>query len=527
MSVKAVSPRFAWTTSSRASPPKPAMPSPLSTEPAASDATNVPWPFDVADVARSAPTTLHVVGRLRREVGRGQVGAGVDDRDRDARPPRAARRRAPRPRASPRTATRRRRRRRGGGERRLAGRGARRDRLDVADPGPRAERAAKRAASPRGRHLGHAQRRQPADDRAPDAPRARARARRASRSRRRRSPPARARGSDASPAAHASAATDRRKPPSHRPPSRRVGRRHRSVARTKEPSGPILRPRGEARHTLTGHGGRAEGTSGGDRRPRRRRAAAAGRTSRPGCPCSTTCSALLAARARFDLVARGRARTRSRPRLAAAGRAIGEALAQPLRAEGARGPRLRRRPGRGGARAPSRSRSPTAPLVVSNVDLSRERVGGLEGDVVARFLREFAEARGPDVHVRLIDGHDRSTCWRRSSRRSASRSAPRAARPKEEQMASKTVVRTEAAPAPFQGAPVLAGDPRRRASSSSPGQLALRPGRHGARRAARSPSRPSRCSPNLRAILEEAGQRPRPARQDDRLPAGPRRLRRR
>ena len=43
-------------------------------------------------------------------------------------------------------------------------------------------------------------------------------------------------------------------------------------------------------------------------------------------------------------------------------------------------------------------------------------------------------------------------------------------------MAEKDVVRTEAAPAPFQGAPYSQAIQRRRTSSSSSGQLALRPG---------------------------------------------------
>ena len=46
------------------------------------------------------------------------------------------------------------------------------------------------------------------------------------------------------------------------------------------------------------------------------------------------------------------------------------------------------------------------PLVVTNVDLSDARVGGLETDVVAEFLRQLAEGAGLTLHVRLIEGRD-------------------------------------------------------------------------------------------------------------------------
>jgi imidazoleglycerol-phosphate dehydratase len=45
-------------------------------------------------------------------------------------------------------------------------------------------------------------------------------------------------------------------------------------------------------------------------------------------------------------------------------------------------------------------------LVVSNVDFSQAHVGGLGGDVVARFLHELAEGAGLTLHVRLIEGKD-------------------------------------------------------------------------------------------------------------------------
>lgn len=46
------------------------------------------------------------------------------------------------------------------------------------------------------------------------------------------------------------------------------------------------------------------------------------------------------------------------------------------------------------------------PLVVSNVDLSGERVGGLGSDLAAGFLEALAEAGGLTLHVRLVEGRD-------------------------------------------------------------------------------------------------------------------------
>jgi imidazoleglycerol-phosphate dehydratase len=46
------------------------------------------------------------------------------------------------------------------------------------------------------------------------------------------------------------------------------------------------------------------------------------------------------------------------------------------------------------------------PLVVSNVDLSDARVGGLGSDLLSRFLHELAEGAGLTLHVRLLHGDD-------------------------------------------------------------------------------------------------------------------------
>jgi imidazoleglycerol-phosphate dehydratase len=89
----------------------------------------------------------------------------------------------------------------------------------------------------------------------------------------------------------------------------------------------------------------------------------------------------------------------------AAARALGEALHGPLRVEGARG--------FGSAFVPADEALAHValdladrPLVVSNVDLTAERVGGLGHDLAGRFLNEFADAAGLTLHVRLVEGRD-------------------------------------------------------------------------------------------------------------------------
>ena len=91
--------------------------------------------------------------------------------------------------------------------------------------------------------------------------------------------------------------------------------------------------------------------------------------------------------------------------IAAAGHALGRALDEALRSEGARG--------HGSAVVPADEalahvalEASGRPLVVSNVDLSDARVAGLGSDVVGTFLRELAQGAGLTVHVRLIEGSD-------------------------------------------------------------------------------------------------------------------------
>jgi imidazoleglycerol phosphate dehydratase HisB len=89
--------------------------------------------------------------------------------------------------------------------------------------------------------------------------------------------------------------------------------------------------------------------------------------------------------------------------VAAAGRALGGALGERVRAPSAAG--------RGWALVPADEALAAAaletddePRLVSNVDLTGERVGGLENDVASRFLREVADAAGVNLHVRLLEG---------------------------------------------------------------------------------------------------------------------------
>jgi imidazoleglycerol-phosphate dehydratase len=91
--------------------------------------------------------------------------------------------------------------------------------------------------------------------------------------------------------------------------------------------------------------------------------------------------------------------------VAAAGRALGGGLAELLRSPGAWG--------RGWATLPEDEALASAsievserPLVVSNVDFSGQRVGGLASDVVSRFLNELAAGAGLNVHIRVLEGRD-------------------------------------------------------------------------------------------------------------------------
>jgi imidazoleglycerol-phosphate dehydratase len=91
--------------------------------------------------------------------------------------------------------------------------------------------------------------------------------------------------------------------------------------------------------------------------------------------------------------------------VAAAGRALGGELREALHADDVRG--------HGSAAVPADEalahvalEASGRPLVVTNVDLSDARVGGLRTDLVSSFLHELAEGAGVTLHVRLIGGDD-------------------------------------------------------------------------------------------------------------------------
>jgi imidazoleglycerol-phosphate dehydratase len=91
--------------------------------------------------------------------------------------------------------------------------------------------------------------------------------------------------------------------------------------------------------------------------------------------------------------------------VAAAGRALGGGLAELLRSPAAWG--------RGWATLPADEALASAslevserPLVVSNVDFSGQRVGGLASDVVSRFLNELAAGAGLNIHIRVLEGRE-------------------------------------------------------------------------------------------------------------------------
>jgi len=89
--------------------------------------------------------------------------------------------------------------------------------------------------------------------------------------------------------------------------------------------------------------------------------------------------------------------------VAAAGRALGSELSR----------YLERGAGNGWALVPADEALASAalelvasPRLVTNVDFSGQRVGGLATDVASRFLRELAEGARLNLHVRLLEGTD-------------------------------------------------------------------------------------------------------------------------
>ena len=123
-----------------------------------------------------------------------------------------------------------------------------------------------------------------------------------------------------------------------------------------------------------------------------------------GVPVLDHLLALLASYASFDLsldVEPGSPEVE----ITAAARSLGEALHEPLRANGARG--------HGSAVLPVDEAlaqvtldATDRPLLVSNVDLSAARIAGLSDDLGARFLDELARSARLTLHVRLVEGRD-------------------------------------------------------------------------------------------------------------------------
>ena len=123
-----------------------------------------------------------------------------------------------------------------------------------------------------------------------------------------------------------------------------------------------------------------------------------------GIPMLDHLLALLAENAAFDLVLEV-APGDPIVEVAAAGRALGQALADPLSAEGTRR--------HGSAVVPADEALAHValevsgrPLLVSNVDLSDAHLAGLGTDIVARFLEELASGAGLTLHVRLLEGRE-------------------------------------------------------------------------------------------------------------------------
>ena len=126
-------------------------------------------------------------------------------------------------------------------------------------------------------------------------------------------------------------------------------------------------------------------------------------TAATGLPVLDHLLAVLAEHARFQLALEV-APAPGADAAAAAGRALGEALARPLSGDS---------PRYGSAVVPADEALAQValavsgrPLVVSNVDLSAAHLGGLETDVVARFLHELAGGAGLTLHVRLLEGRE-------------------------------------------------------------------------------------------------------------------------
>ena len=112
----------------------------------------------------------------------------------------------------------------------------------------------------------------------------------------------------------------------------------------------------------------------------------------------------LARYARFDLsleVEPGAAEAE----VAEAGRALGRAVVDLIRSDGATGYGYASMTS-SEALASVVLEAAEQPMLVSNVDLTQARIGGLGTDVARRFLEQFAEGACVTLHVRLLNGTD-------------------------------------------------------------------------------------------------------------------------
>jgi imidazoleglycerol-phosphate dehydratase len=127
-------------------------------------------------------------------------------------------------------------------------------------------------------------------------------------------------------------------------------------------------------------------------------------TVETGLPVLNRLIARLAETARFDVVLDIEPGD-TQAEVEAAAAALGHALAGPLRADGAGGH------GSGTmtsaeALAAVVLETSDEPLLVTNVDLTQARIGGLGTDVARRFLEVLSENAGLVLHVRLLNGTD-------------------------------------------------------------------------------------------------------------------------
>ena len=91
--------------------------------------------------------------------------------------------------------------------------------------------------------------------------------------------------------------------------------------------------------------------------------------------------------------------------VAAAGRALGAAVGERLEAAGAAGLGWAIVPADEALASASLERD-TESRLVTNVDFSDIRVGGVANDVASKFLEELAGAASLNLHVRLLEGDD-------------------------------------------------------------------------------------------------------------------------